>query len=111
MGLVKTCMLLVLFSMAETVATAQMQRPSPNYGEQSTVEFELRRWRSDLVSELRLSNPEAIGSDFDPVLAARPSAAADLRLSLRGSSDEQNQDPREIGSVFVTTQTRSFSRI
>ena len=69
MGLVKTCMLLVLFSMAETVATAQMQRPSPNYGEQSTVEFELRRWRSDLVSELRLSNPEAIGSDFDPVLA------------------------------------------
>lgn len=69
MGLVKTCMLLVLFSMAEAVATAQMQRPSPNYGEQSTFDFELRRWRADLVSELRLSNPEAIGSDFDPVLA------------------------------------------
>ena len=69
MGLVKTCMLLVLFSMAETVATAQMQRPSPNYGEQSTFDFELRRWRADLISELRLSIPGAIGSDFDPVLA------------------------------------------
>ncbi len=70
MGLVKTCILLVLFSMAETVATAQMrQRPSINYGERSTFEFELRRWRSDLVSEMRLSNPDLIGSNFDPVLA------------------------------------------
>ena len=69
MGFGKTCVLLVLFSMAQTVATAQTQRPSPNYGEQSTVDFELRRWRSDLVSEMRLSNPESIGSDFDPVLA------------------------------------------
>jgi len=70
MGLVKPCMLVVLFSMAEAVATAQMrQRPSINYGERSTFEFELRRWRSDLVSEMRLSNPDAIGSDFDPVLA------------------------------------------
>ena len=69
MGFVKTCMLLVLFSMAETVATAQTQRPSPNYGERSTVDFELRRWRSDLVSEMRLSNPEGIASNFDPVLA------------------------------------------
>ena len=70
MGLVKPCMLVVLFLMAEAVATAQMrQRPSINYGERSTFEFELRRWRSDLVSEMRLSNPDAIGSDFDPVLA------------------------------------------
>lgn len=48
-------------------AYAQAQRGSANLGEQSTVEFELRRWRSDLVSELRFSVPGTLGTDFDPV--------------------------------------------
>lgn len=69
MRTVQACVLLVLFVAGETLATAQTQRPSPNYGEQSTVTFEVRRWRSELVSEMRLSVPGSIGSDFDPVLA------------------------------------------
>ncbi len=66
---VTTCMLLAFSMVVTAAAQTQRQRPSPNFGERSKVDFELRRWRSDLVSEMRLSNPESIGSDFDPVLA------------------------------------------
>ena len=50
-----------------TSAFAQARRPSRNLGEQGRVEVELRRWRSDLDSELRFSVPGTLGSDFDPV--------------------------------------------
>lgn len=47
---------------------AQAQRPNPNLGEQSTVDVDIRRWRSDLVSELSFSAPGTLGSDFSPVV-------------------------------------------
>ncbi len=62
-----------------TSALAQARRPSRNFGEQSRVEFDIRRWRSDLVSELRFSVPGTLGSDFDPV--------ADLGLPAERVSD------------------------
>jgi hypothetical protein len=46
------------------LAAAQQRRPV-NLGEQSTVEFELRRWRSDLDFELRLSAPGVPGTTID----------------------------------------------
>ncbi len=58
---------LSLLVLSGTSAFAQAQRPSPNMGEQSRVEVDIRRWRSDLVSELRFSVPGTLGSDFDPV--------------------------------------------
>ena len=50
-----------------TSAFAQARRPNPNLGEQSRVEVDIRRWRSDLDSELRFSVPGTLGNDFDPV--------------------------------------------
>lgn len=47
--------------------SAQVRRGNPNMGESSVVEFELRRWRSDLVSELRLSDTVAPGTTVDAV--------------------------------------------
>jgi hypothetical protein len=45
---------------------AYAQAPA-NMGEKSTVEFEVRRFRSDLVSELRLSTIGVPGTTVDPV--------------------------------------------
>ncbi len=66
-------------------AFAQAQRPSPNFGEQGTVELEVRRWRSDLVSELRFSVPGTFGTDFDPVadLGLPPERAFDYHFGVR----------------------------
>lgn len=50
-----------------SAALAQRTRSTPNLGEMSTVEFELRRWRSDLASELRLSAGGAAGATVDPL--------------------------------------------
>lgn len=47
---------------------AQARRPDPNLGERSRIEVDVRRWRSDLVSELRFAAPGATGTDFDPVV-------------------------------------------
>ena len=58
---------LSLLVVSATSALAQARRPSLNLGEQSRVEIDIRRWRSDLVSELRFSVPGTLGSDFDPV--------------------------------------------
>ena len=58
---------LSLLVLSGTSAFAQARRPSLNMGEQSRVEIDIRRWRSDLVSELRFSVPGTLGSDFDPV--------------------------------------------
>lgn len=58
---------LSLLVVSGTSAFAQAQRPNPNFGEQSRVEIDVRRWRSNLVSELRFSVPDILGSDFDPV--------------------------------------------
>jgi hypothetical protein len=44
---------------------AAAQQRSVNLGEVSTVEFELRRWRSDLDFELRLSTPGVPGTTID----------------------------------------------
>ena len=45
--------------------SAQTARGNPNLGEIGRVEFELRRWRSDLVSELRLSDSGVPGTTVD----------------------------------------------
>lgn len=50
------------------VGSGAFAQAPPNMGEQSTVEFEVRRFRSDLVSELRLSTPEVPGTTVDPVI-------------------------------------------
>jgi len=55
-----------LFFLPATV-TAQQQLGTANLGEMGTFEFEVRRWRSNLVSELRFSRPDSFGTDFDPV--------------------------------------------
>lgn len=59
---------LSLLFVSGTSAFAQARRPSPNFGEQNTVEIDIRRWRSDLVSELRFSVAGTLGIDFDPVV-------------------------------------------
>jgi len=59
--------ILSLLVVSGTNVFAQAQRPNPNLGEQGRVEVDVRRWRSDLVSELRFSVPGTLGSDFDPV--------------------------------------------
>lgn len=58
----------VFLSLTSVPALAQLQQRSPNLGEQSTVEIEVRRWQSDLVSELRLSTPGVPGTDLDPII-------------------------------------------
>ena len=60
---------LVLASMlvAWTPSFAQAPaRRSPNLGENYRVEFQGRRWRSDLIAELRLSGAGVAGTTLDP---------------------------------------------
>lgn len=47
-------------------ALAQARRPDPNLGEQNIIEVDVRRWHSDLVSELRFAATGAPGTNFDP---------------------------------------------
>jgi hypothetical protein len=54
-----------LVALSSVSAAAQTQGRSPNYGESYTVEFEYRRWRADLFSELRLSRVGAPGATLD----------------------------------------------
>lgn len=54
----------VALSSSSDVAQAQARR-SPNYGESYMVEFEYRRWRADLFSELRLSRIGEPGTTLD----------------------------------------------
>lgn len=63
----KTVMALALLLTTAGTLPAQVRRPNPNMGESSVVEFEVRRWRSDLVSELRLSDAGVTGTTVDPV--------------------------------------------
>jgi hypothetical protein len=53
--------------LAAGMLPAQVQRGNPNMGEGGRAEFELRRWRSDLVSELRLSDSGAAGTTVQAV--------------------------------------------
>ncbi|GMR22532.1 MAG: hypothetical protein BMS9Abin37_0889 [Acidobacteriota bacterium] len=76
---------LSLVVLSGTSALAQARRPNPNFGEQGTVEVDIRRWRSDLVSELRFSVPGTLGSDFDPVadLGLPAERAFDYHVAVR----------------------------
>jgi hypothetical protein len=59
----------VLASMLLTSAPSIAQAPagtSPNMGESYRVEVQLRRWRSDLIAELRLSGGDIPGTTLDP---------------------------------------------
>jgi hypothetical protein len=59
----------VLASMVLGCVPSMAQAPSkknPNLGEQYRVEFQFRRWRSDLIAELRLSAPGIPGTTLDP---------------------------------------------
>lgn len=75
---------LVLVTAGASSGFAQRGR-SPNLGEQSRVEVDVRRWRSDLVSELRFSVPGTLGSDFSPVtdLGLPPERAFDYHFAVR----------------------------
>jgi hypothetical protein len=55
------------FTVAALVSSGALAQAPPNMGEQSRVEFEVRRFRSDLVSELRLSTPLVPGTSLDDV--------------------------------------------
>ncbi len=60
---------LVLASMVLGSAPSMAQAPagtSPNMGERYRVEVQLRRWRSDLIAELRLSGGGIAGTTLDP---------------------------------------------
>lgn len=76
---------LALLAVSGTSVLAQARRPDPNLGEQGTVEVDIRRWRSDLVSELRFSVPGLLGSDFDPVsdLGLPAERAFDYHVAVR----------------------------
>ena len=76
---------LLLLLVFGSSAFAQARRPSRNLGEQSTVEVDVRRWRSDLVSELRFSVPGTLGSDFSPVtdLGLPPERTFDYHFGVR----------------------------
>lgn len=76
---------LALLAVSAPSVLAQAQRPDPNLGEQGMVEVDIRRWRSDLVSELRFSVPGVLGSDFDPVIALGLPAerAFDYHMAVR----------------------------
>ena len=53
--------------LASSPSLAQAQAgQSPNLGEKYRVEVQLRRWRSDLISELDLSGAGNAGTPFDP---------------------------------------------
>jgi hypothetical protein len=59
----------VLASMVLASAPSLAQAPpgtSPNLGENYRVEVQLRRWRSDLIAELRLSGGGNAGTTLDP---------------------------------------------
>src|SRR3972149_10916754 len=59
----------VLASMFLASAPSMAQAPartSPNMGESYRVEVQLRRWRSDLIAELRLSGDGIPGTTLDP---------------------------------------------
>ncbi|HSF20152.1 MAG TPA: hypothetical protein VLK65_31845 [Vicinamibacteria bacterium] len=70
--------------LAGEVVSAQGRR-SPNLGELSTIELEVRRWRGDLDSELRLSGDGIPGSTLDPAadLGIPAERTWDYRLGLR----------------------------
>src|SRR3970040_1025460 len=55
----------ILLSSAPSMAQAPA-RTSPNMGESYRVEIQLRRWRSDLIAELRLSGDGIPGTTLDP---------------------------------------------
>ena len=55
----------IVLASAPSIARAQA-RKSPNMGEGYRVEFEFRTWRSDLISELRLSGIGNPGTPVDP---------------------------------------------
>lgn len=63
-----TFILPLLLTTAAPLVAQTRGGANPNLGETGVVEFELRRWRSDLVSELRLSELGAPGTTVDPVL-------------------------------------------
>jgi hypothetical protein len=84
----------IAFSSASPVAQAQARR-SPNFGESYTVEFEYRRWRADLFSELRLSrvgepgttlnSSEDLGIERESVNDFHVKVRLARRLKARGS--------------------------
>ncbi len=55
----------LFFSSSPSVAQMPAKR-NPNMGENYRVEFQFRTWRSDLISELRLSGNGVPGSTVDP---------------------------------------------
>jgi hypothetical protein len=58
---------LAVMILASSPSLAQAPaRPSPNNGERYRVEFQIRQWRSDLVSELELSGGGFAGTPVDP---------------------------------------------
>jgi hypothetical protein len=80
------CMaVLALVMISGRFVYAQAGASSANLGEQGTVEIEVRRWRSDLVSELRFSAPGIPGTDFDPVaqLGLPSERAFDYHFGIR----------------------------
>lgn len=87
---------LLLFPIPLALASSLLaqSRPSPNYGEMTTVEVEVRRWRSELISELRFSGDGVRGSDLTPQGLGLPvertwdyrgALRVTRRLKLRGS--------------------------
>lgn len=96
---------------------AQQPRGSVNYGEQYRVEVEIFRWRSDLVSELRISGDGIPGSDLTPTALGLPSERTwdyrgalriTRRLKVRGryflakyESDIQPTSPVAVGGIVV----------
>jgi hypothetical protein len=59
-------LVLAFVVLASVPSMAQSQGASPNPGERYRVEAQLRRWRSDLVAELRLSGGLVPGTTLDP---------------------------------------------
>jgi hypothetical protein len=55
----------MILASAPSMARAQAGK-SPNMGEGYRVEGEFRRWRSDLITELRLSGGGSPGTTIDP---------------------------------------------
>jgi len=111
--------LLPAFCLPLALATSlrAQSQSNPNYGEQSHVEVEVRRWRSDLVSELRISGVGVPGSDLTPDILGLPaertwdyrgSVRLARRLKIRGSwflvkyeADTQPGSALAIGGLVV----------
>ncbi len=87
---------LALLVFAPTPSRAQAPaRQSPNIGERYRIEVQLRRWRSDLLAELRLSGGGNPGTTLDPfedlglenerIFDYHFAARVQRRIKLRGS--------------------------